>query len=280
MAIIIRPDLEFTDLLKNNLRSRYNDRKKDRIGLAPIHVSDILPSSCIRKQYYSRVYPDEDSITDESIHHFVRGESSEFAITQLAKIGVAQTELQMDDIVAHPDIMDNTDGKKIIIELKDTVAGKRLDINDYTFRSYLRQLLYYLIMTGIEKGIISIRYNIRELRLIRKDETGEYFFRPNNAKLPGVESWSVNLPRDDITREILRNEMVLRKKILVNALDNHDVAILPRLIEPLKSSKCPNCPFYRRCYDDMENERARHIAQQIDIFDIRGTVDFRPFSSN
>jgi CRISPR/Cas system-associated exonuclease Cas4 (RecB family) len=277
MAIIIRPDLEFTDLLKNNLRSRYNDRKKDRIGLAPIHVSDILPSSCIRKQYYSRVYPDEDSITDESIHHFVRGESSEFAITQLAKIGVAQAELQMDDIVAHPDIMDNTDGKKIIIELKDTVAGKRLDINDYTFRSYLRQLLYYLIMTGIEKGIISIRYNISELRLIRKDETGEYFFRPNNAKLPGVESWSVNLPRDDITREILRNEMVLRKKILVNALDNHDVAILPRLIEPLKSSKCPNCPFYRRCYDDMENERARDIAQQTDIFDIRGTVDFRPF---
>jgi CRISPR/Cas system-associated exonuclease Cas4 (RecB family) len=277
MAIIIRPDLEFTDLLKNNLRSRYNDRKKDRIGLAPIHVSDILPSSCIRKQYYSRVYPDEDSITDESIHHFVRGESSEFAITQLAKIGVAQTELQMDDIVAHPDIMDNTDGKKIIIELKDTVSGKRLDINDYTFRSYLRQLLYYLVMTGIEKGIISIRYNIRELRLIRKDETGEYFFRPNNAKLPGVESWSVNLPRDDITREILRNEMVLRKKILVNALDNHDVTILPRLIEPLKSSKCPNCPFYRRCYDDMENERARDIAQQIDIFDIRGTVDFRPF---
>jgi CRISPR/Cas system-associated exonuclease Cas4 (RecB family) len=277
MAIIIRPDLEFTDLLKNNLRSRYNDRKKDRIGLAPIHVSDILPSSCLRKQYYSRVYPDEDSITDESIHHFVRGESSEFAITQLAKIGVAQTELQMDGIVAHPDIMDNTDEKKIIIELKDTVAGKRLDINDYTFRSYLRQLLYYLIMTGIEKGIISIRYNIRELRLIRKDETGEYFFRPNNAKLPGVESWSVNLPRDDITREILRNEMVLRKNILVNALDNHDVAILPRLIEPLKSSKCPNCPFYRRCYDDMENERARDIAQQTDIFDIRGTVDFRPF---
>jgi hypothetical protein len=277
MAIIIRPDLEFTDLLKNNLRSRYNDRKKDRIGLAPIHVSDILPSSCIRKQYYSRVYPDEDSITDESIHHFVRGESSEFAITQLAKIGVAQTELQMDDIIAHPDIMDNTDEKKIIIELKDTVAGKRLDINDYTFRSYLRQLLYYLIMTGIEKGIISIRYNIRELRLIRKDETGEYFFRPNNAKLPGVESWSVTLPRDDITREILRNEMVLRKNILVNALDNHDVAILPRLIEPLKSSKCPNCPFYRRCYDDMENERARDIAQQTDIFDIRGTVDFRPF---
>lgn len=277
MPIVIRPDSEFTSMLKSNLRSRYDDRKKDRIGLAPIHVSDILPSSCIRKQYYSRVYPDEDPITDESIHHFVRGESSEFAITHLAKIGVAQAELQMDEIVAHPDIMDNTDGRMVIIELKDTVAGKRLDINDYTFRSYLRQLLYYLIMTGIEKGIISIRYNIKELRLIKRDDTGEYYFRPNGARPPGIESWSVNLPKDDITREILRNEMVLRKNILVSALENHDVTILPRVTEPLKSSKCPNCPFYSRCYNEMENERALDIAQQTDILDIRGTVDFRPF---
>ena len=276
MPIIIRPDSEFTDLLKNNLRSRYDEKKKDRIGLAPIHVSDILPSSCIRKQYYSRIYPDEDPISDESIHHFVRGESSEFAITQLAKIGVAQAELQMDDIVAHPDIMDNT-SQKVIIELKDTVAGKRLDINDYTFRSYLRQLLYYLIMTGIENGIISIRYNIREMRLIKKDETGEYFFRPTDAKDAGIESWSVNLPKDDIAREILKNEMVLRKNILVNALENHDVTILPRLTEPLKSSKCPKCPFYDRCYSEMENEKALDIAQQTDLFDIRGVVDFKPF---
>ena len=277
MPVIIRPDSEFTNLLKSNLRARYDNRKTDRIGLAPIHVSDILPSSCLRKQYYSRTYPDEDPITDESIHHFVRGESSEFAITQLARIGVAQAELRMDEIVAHPDIMDNANGNKVIIELKDTTSGKRLDINDYTFRSYLRQLLYYLIMTGIEKGILSIRYNIRELRLLKKDESGEYFFRPNNSKNPGIESWSINLPKDDIMREILRNEMVLRKTILVSALENHDVANLPRLTEPLKSAKCPNCPFYSRCYEDMENEKALDIAQQTDIFNIRGTLDFRPF---
>lgn len=277
MPVIIRPDSEFTNLLKSNLRARYDNRKTDRIGLAPIHVSDILPSSCLRKQYYSRTYPDEDPITDESIHHFVRGESSEFAITQLARIGVAQAELRMDEIVAHPDIMDNANGNKVIIELKDTTSGKRLDINDYTFRSYLRQLLYYLIMTGIEKGVLSIRYNIRELRLLKKDESGEYFFRPNNSKNPGIESWSVNLPKDDIMREILRNEMVLRKTILVSALENHDVANLPRLTEPLKSAKCPNCPFYSRCYEDMENEKALDIAQQTDIFNIRGTLDFRPF---
>ena len=132
-------------------------------------------------------------------------------------------------------------------------------------------------MTGIEKGIISIRYNIKELRLIKRDDAGEYYFRPKDARPPGIESWSVNLPKDDITRELLRNEMVLRKNILVSALENQDVTILPRLTEPLKSSKCPNCPFYSRCYNEMESERAVDIAQQTDILDIRGTVDFRPF---
>ena len=277
MPVIIRPDPEFTNLLKSNLRLRYNSRKKDRIGLAPIHVSDILPSSCLRKQYYSRTFPDEDPVTDESIHHFVRGEASEFAITQLARIGVAQAELQMDEIIAHPDIMDNAGQNKVIIELKDTISGKRLDINDYTFRSYLRQLLYYLIMTGIENGVLSIRYNIRELKLLKKDESGEYFFRPNNSKNPGIESWSINLPKDDILREILRNEMVLRKNIFLSALENHDVTNLPRLTEPLKSIKCPNCPFYSKCYEDMENQKALDIAQQTDIFNIRGTLDFKPF---
>lgn len=277
MPVIIRPDAEFTNLLKSNLRLRYNSRKKDRIGLAPIHVSDILPSSCLRKQYYSRTFPDEDPVTDESIHHFVRGEASEFAITQLARIGVAQAELQMDEIIAHPDIMDNAGENKVIIELKDTISGKRLDINDYTFRAYLRQLLYYLTMTGIEKGVLSIRYNIRELKLLKKDESGEYFFRPNNSKNPGIESWSINLPKDDILREILRNEMVLRKNIFLTALENHDVANLPRLTEPLKSIKCPNCPFYSKCYEDMENQKALDIAQQTDIFNIRGTLDFKPF---
>jgi hypothetical protein len=49
------------------------------------------------------------AISNKLVHHFVRGESSEFVITQLAKIGVAQSDIEMDGIVAHPDIM----GKKM-----------------------------------------------------------------------------------------------------------------------------------------------------------------------
>jgi hypothetical protein len=270
VAIKVKKNKEFTELLQKNLKARYEERKRiDTIA----HVSDIIPTTCIRKQYYTRKFPDYDSISNETVHHFVRGESSEFVITQLADMGVAQANIEMNGIVAHPDIM--TGGKDTIVELKDTVAGKRLDFYDETFRSYLRQLLYYLVMTNIEKGVISIRYNIKELRWIKSDSEGDYFFRPFEAKDVGIESWEVVLPAGDIAREILKNEMVRRKNLFLRALAESNVSILPRLIDEAKRNKCPHCQFYHKCIDqDSESEEAKKMAKEIDLLDIRGIVDF------
>ena len=52
MTITIRRNPEFTNLLQKNLNKRYEERR--RLGDSCIHVSDILPTNCIRKQYYSR----------------------------------------------------------------------------------------------------------------------------------------------------------------------------------------------------------------------------------
>jgi hypothetical protein len=270
VAIKVKKNKEFTALLQRKLKARYDERKRiDNIA----HVSDIIPTTCIRKQYYTRKFPDYDPISNETVHHFVRGESSEFVITQLADMGVAQANIEMNGIVAHPDIM--TGGKDTIVELKDTVGGKRLDFYDDTFRSYLRQLLYYLVMTNIEKGIISIRYNIKELKWIKSDSEGDYFFRPFEAKDAGIESWEVVLPTGDIAREILKNEMVRRKNIFLRALAENDVSILPRLIDEAKRNKCPHCQFYHKCIDqDSESEEAKKMAKEIDLLDIRGIVDF------
>lgn len=213
-----------------------------------VHVSDIIRTTCIIKQYYSRKFPEMDPLTNESVHHFVRGESSEFVITHLADLGVAQADVEMDGILAHPDIM--SDEKDVIVELKDTVNGRRLNFYDSTFRSYLRQLLYYMVMTGIEKGIISIRYNIKELRWVKSDSEGDYFFRPFNANV-GIESWEVFLPSHDIAKQILKNEMVRRKNLFLKALEENDVSILPRLIDDAKRSKCPYCPFYDKCINQI-----------------------------
>jgi hypothetical protein len=272
MAIIIRENSEFTNLLQKNLLSKHEEkRRRDNT----VHVSDIIPTTCIRKQYYSRKFPDLDPLSNESVHHFVRGESSEFIITQLADLGVAQADIEMDGILAHPDILD--DEKGVIVELKDTVNGRRLGFRDSTFRSYLRQLLYYMVMTGIEKGIISIRYNIKELKWIKSDSEGDYFFRPFNAKDVGTESWEVFLASDDISREILKNEMVRRKNLFLKALEENNVSILPRLIDDAKRSRCPHCQFYEKCMNqDTETEEARQIAKEIDLLDINGVVDFSP----
>ena len=284
MAIIIQKNPEFTNLLQKNLMTKHEEkRRRDNT----VHVSDIIPTTCMRKQYYSRKFPDMDPLSNESVHHFVRGESSEFIITQLADLGVAQANIEMDGILAHPDIMSSkgddhgvSSGNGVIVELKDTVNGRHLGFYDDTFRSYLRQLLYYLVMTNIEKGIISIRYNIKELIWIKSDSAGDYFFRPYNAKDVGIESWQVLLPSSDIARQILKNEMVRRKNLFLKALEENDVSILPRLIDDAKRSKCPHCPFYDKCINqDSETNEAKEMAKEIDLLDIRGVIDFKNFDA-
>jgi hypothetical protein len=283
MAIIIQKNPEFTNLLQKNLLSKHEEKRRERKGeddnTTVVHVSDIIPTTCIRKQYYSRKFPDMDPLSNESVHHFIRGEASEFVITELANMGVAQAEVEMDGITAHPDIMSDKQkgGGGVIVELKDTVNGKRLDFCDDIFRSYLRQLLYYMVMTtGIEKGIISIRYNIKELRWIKSDSEGDYFFRPFKAKDVGIESWEVLLPSHDIAREILKNEMIRRKNLFLKALQENDVSILPRLIDDAKRSKCPHCAFYDKCINqDSESDEAKEMTKEIDLLDISGMVDFK-----
>ena len=290
MTITIRRNPEFTDLLQKNLNKRYEERR--RLSDSGVHVSDILPTNCIRKQYYSRKLPEIDPISNESVHHFVRGDASEFVITDLANTGVAQAELEMDGLIAHPDIMNEekgegeateakTKGQSVIVELKDTVNGKRLDITDRKFTSYLRQLLLYLVMTGIEKGIISIRYNSRELRWTKSDSEDDYFFRPFNGRDVGIESWQVFLPKEDIAREILKNQMIRRKSLFLKALQGNNVYILPRLAEAIRNTKCPYCKFYQKCMkEDSETEDAKEMAKEIDLLDISGVVDFKPFSDS
>jgi hypothetical protein len=273
MTVIIRRDDNFNNLLKLNLKSRYDQKRRSE---DEVHVSDIIPSSCIRKQYYSRKFPEIDTISDESIYHFIRGESSEFVITQLANIGVSQANLEFDGILAHPDIMSND----LVVELKDTLNFNRLNITDEKFKSYLRQLLYYLVITSVERGVLSIRYNTKELRWIKSDSKGDYFFQPHDAKGPFIESWSVYLPKEDIVREILKNEMVRRKNLFRKALGRSDVSILPRLSQAKRHSKCPKCNFYNRCMnEDEETPEAREIANELDIMDISGVIDYRPIQN-
>src|SRR5919112_2133671 len=114
MPILIFKDSSFINLLRSNLKEHYNTHKRNIED--KIHVSDVLWGSCLRKAYYARVVKDYE-FTDDDIDNFVRGESSEHVLVDLANIGVGQHELFFeDDLIARPDLLSfsssDPDGKQ------------------------------------------------------------------------------------------------------------------------------------------------------------------------
>jgi hypothetical protein len=152
----------------------------------------------------------------------------------------------MDGIIAHPDIMVNG---KLVIELKNT-AGNRLTLDDTTFQGYLFQLLYYLVMTDIEKGILAIRYEVKDLQWVGRDSQGDHYVRALDAKPPDMECFQIILSFDDPMRTTLKQQMVLRKELFLKALATKTVKILPRFIGKDKTIKCKHCVFKTKCWDE------------------------------
>ena len=321
MPITLTPDKTFTQLLQKNLAERFEKRRRQDDLV--VHVSDILPQSCLRKQYYSRKYPELDPLTNESVHHFARGLASEHIITKLAGIGAAQVPVINSDVgvQGHPDIFvvkkqqqqqqqqepsltsedkqdeiaimttlpNDTDvqlSKKknilndkepVIIELKDSVSGERLDFNNITFRSYLSQLLYYMALTDVEKGILSINYNVKELNWIKRDDQGDHYVRPFDAKPVGIESWSVVLPYKDLARDLIKDQIAERRDRFLKALQNNEVKSLPRLTGELKRLKCKGCCYRDKCFnEDLETLDAKNWSykqQQDEPLNMSGIVN-------
>lgn len=307
--IKIQPETEFISLLRGNLKKSYNARKRKVEDI--IHVSDIIHGQCLRKAYYQRVVDDYE-FTDEDIDNFVRGESSEHVLVDMANVGAGQVELYFygdgmfhtpsdkppdDDrilkplLVARPDLL-NTD-EKTIVEFKDTKTFERLTPDHYKFKAYLRQLLYYLTISGYEKGVLCIRYaSNRKLQWLQRDEQGDYYFSPllftkeidhetgnlverqiEENKLPELETWSITLDKDSFVRELLKKEIKDRALKLRGALDLFKTHfelwksgagsmwgddMKPDLPKVAEEWKCVRCPFLKLC--DPQNVKEQDKA--------------------
>lgn len=238
-----------------------------------MHVSDLVSSGCLRKQYYSRKFPDRDVLSDDTVYAFVRGESSERIITELADLGVAQVKIESDGIVARPDILRKNSKLSpdsfLVVELKDNATlGLRLQPDSFTFKGYLHQLLCYLVLTDIENGILCIKYSIPELVWYERNNDGDHYLKTPNAKPPGIESWVVFLSMDDPLRQEIKEEMFRKRDLFLEALATNTVEILPRLTGFAKKLKCKRCPFFNRCWsEDGETIEAMQLATEISIID-------------
>lgn len=232
----------------------------------------MVEGNCIRKAYYRRVYPDEDAIDDVTLLHFLRGESSQYALTQLAEFDETEFEIETEDgtLTGHIDaVYQNDKGKLVAVEFKDSNSTTRYDICSYTFKSYETQLLYYMALSGIELGIICIKYNCNEMRWAKKDSDGSVWYEKlANSRPPEIVSYDVVLTKDDPLRHKLLEELQERKSRFLESLKANDVSMLPRLWGISRFIKCPSCPFYDRCYNiDTQRSDARDFASKVPVID-------------
>ena len=117
---------------------------------------------------------------------------------------------------------------KSSLNLKIQRAFERLKPDDKRFKSYLRQLLYYLVISGYDTGILCIRYaNNRKMVWIKRDSQGDYYFSPKTnvqegeESLAEIESWTVILEKGSPIRDILKEEIRTRVSLLKSALDTN-----------------------------------------------------------
>jgi hypothetical protein len=196
----IKTDFEFINILKSNLAEKY--KRKRRTVSERVHVSDILPSSCLRRQYYSRIMPEEH-------------------------------------------------------------GRQSFNFRRYYISGLLLQLLYYMVMTQIEKGILAIRYEVKDLQWVGRDSQGDHYVRTLDAKPPDMECFQIILSFDDPMRTTLKQQMILRKDLFLKALATKNVKILPRFIGKDKTIKCKHCQFKTRCWDeDGETIEAMKLATE------------------
>jgi hypothetical protein len=259
-------DYSFSKLLTENLRKHYESN--NRHEAEPVHVSDLVSSSCLRKQYFHRKFPDQEVLSGDSVYNFVRGESSEIIITKLANLGVAQVKIQSFGIVGRPDILK----KDLTIApssfLSCGTLSKRLELDDFIFKGYLNQLLYYLVLTDIENGILCIKYSAPELIWYQRNGKRDYYVRPFNAKSPGFESLAVLLSLDDPLRQELKDEMIKKRDLFLDALSADKVESLPGLAGLAKKLKCKSCPFIEWCWiSDGETAEAMQLAIELTVID-------------
>jgi CRISPR/Cas system-associated exonuclease Cas4 (RecB family) len=271
MMLSIIKDNSFPKQLIENLRKHYESN--NRHEAEPVHVSDLVSSSCIRKQYYHRKFPDQNVLSDDSAYNFIRGESSEYIITKLANLGVAQVKIQSFGIVGRPDILKKdlmiSPSSFLVVEVKDnSTLCRRLEPNNFIFKGYLSQLLYYLVLTDIENGILCIKYSTPEMIWHHRDGDGDHYIKPFDGKPPGIESWAVQLSLDDPLRQQLKDEMIKKRDQFLEALSRSKVDLLPRLTGLAKKLKCRSCPFIERCWvSDGETVEATRLAIELTVID-------------
>src|SRR5690606_18164114 len=92
---------------------------------------------------------------------FSRGLISEYLLTRVLGEEIeAQKDLECNGVVGHPDAVTVGQEENAIIEMKNTNAYTGITIGDDTLKSYIRQTISYMVMSGLSLGYIIVVYGL------------------------------------------------------------------------------------------------------------------------
>lgn len=236
--ILVEVDEEYLATLGKKIKFYFDEKNKKRIEDGFIHIGDI--TDCLRKHMISKQNVDniENSIYDYT--NWMQGLNSESSLVEILSSTEEGTEYQKhilsDGVTAHPDYIEN----EVVFELKSTNKISPFILSDDVLKGYVRQIVYYMVLMGFEKGRIIARYNLPYFpEYCGKDETtGESLYKLKFHKDTGQFPFfavKITIPLDAPIRNEIKDGLL---NILTPIYEKGDVALLPRLDNFPNNWKC------------------------------------------
>lgn len=139
-----------------------NKQRREDTLKGILHIGNV--NGCLRQSMITEQYHEQIEYNIYDLCNFMDGLDSEKIIVKILdhgrenvnEKGEYQKDIVFDNFVAHPDYIDDETG--VIFELKSTNKIKPFILSDETMKVYIRQIVYYMVLEGLEKGRIFARY--------------------------------------------------------------------------------------------------------------------------
>lgn len=258
MPILVEEDNEFLQEYMDTTIKYHEENNVRRASDGLVHIGDI--TYCARKAWIPYIFPLRNKLDIYEVDNFDRGLGTEYSIVKILDYRYSekdtdfQMEIQFDGITGHPDF---TVKDEVVFELKSTNTIDKLNLKSDNIKSYVRQVVYYMLLTGIETGRILIKYNLPfHMKYIRnqKREDGNPNYQYNieyhhkNNRVP-YYFLKVTIPKDDPLRHSVRDILVNKiKPLYKHVLKNRDLTVIPTLPDKkVNGWKCRYCKHNELC---------------------------------
>lgn len=265
MPIIIEEDKEFLEEYTKAAIDLYEQNNLVRKNNGLHNIGD--GTFCARKSLIPYVFPSRAGLDIYEVGNFLRGLGTEHATVLVldhmnkTKKTNFQLNLVFGDITGHPDYV--VDGEHVF-EIKSTNVQSDLTIDSPNLKSYTRQVVYYMLLTGISDGKVIVSYGLPfTMDYDRDTKTYTVAHRQRENKSPYF-MYKLHITEDEPLRKTIRTILTDKiKPAFDRAVKERDLTIIPVLDEKKKRDwKCVYCKHKKICDmvpDKQEDRELRDI---------------------